>query len=366
MNRTRLCCVLLSIVSLSLLPGGCPPRPNDNQNQNENDNDDGGGGAGGGGNGNANDNGNDNDNANENDNGNGDGNTNTNDNTNGNDNGNDNGGDPDFRCEEDDTDPEGCGFTFDLSGYWIDHAATDRQVLITHEGATVFAQYVDDPYVCEHGDEEGTTSETTVDFEGTLSGCLLTGEINTCVFGCQPEDDCTNGITPAPFRAAVATTGDHISGCWESIFGDFVDLSFDRLPCRQKTPDEYGLPEDIEWTRTDDEAQGAATYTGTETTDRTGFFVMPGVSGTVRNILIVDESLVQVVVTVANGNIIAFDLYGNPALMPSVEEGDQVTPSTELGLVSVLEDGTYRVTVIGETEGGERSRPDCVEEPSEP
>ena len=76
--------------------------------------------------------------------------------------------------------------TVDLNGFWVDHASTDRYVEIRHAGGSVSAVYIDGPFVCEHRDEAGTTSQTDNDLSGTLAGCVLTGTVTTCTFGC-PE-----------------------------------------------------------------------------------------------------------------------------------------------------------------------------------
>ena len=118
--------------------------------------------------------------------------------------------------------------TVDLNGFWVDHASTDRYVEIRHAGGSVSAVYIDGPFVCEHRDEAGTTSQTDKDLSGTLAACVLTGTVTTCTFGCPepctdgttdnpcPDDsqegNCTNGVTDTPFTATVAPTGDRIEG----------------------------------------------------------------------------------------------------------------------------------------------------------
>jgi hypothetical protein len=267
-----------------------------------------------------------------------------------------------------------CDPGVDLNGYWIDHGSVDRQVQVTHIGSTVFATYVDEPFVCDHRDDAGTTSETSQSFSGTMSGCEITGTLTTCVFGMDEDDGENgdaehprhpNGITPAPFTAAVNFEGDRIEGTYTSIFGDERSFHFTRLDCRRKTALDYGLNGERDWTRTD-EAESQILYQAPAAPGSPSLTVMAGVSGTVEAIFpFPDDGLaLQVFVATPGGKSLAYNFYGENAT-PLVSVGDAVGPTSFIGNLEVqASTSSYTFRVVGFVAGTEeRINPDCVEEP---
>jgi hypothetical protein len=71
------------------------------------------------------------------------------------------------------------GGAIDLNGKWDDNG---RAVCITQSGASVSARFLE-PYICDHRDGTGQTSQTDVDFDATLAGARLTGQTTVCNFG---------------------------------------------------------------------------------------------------------------------------------------------------------------------------------------
>jgi hypothetical protein len=71
------------------------------------------------------------------------------------------------------------GGAIDLNGKWDDNG---RAVCITQTGTSVSARYLE-PYVCDHRDGTGQTSETDFDFDATLADRTLTGQTTVCKFG---------------------------------------------------------------------------------------------------------------------------------------------------------------------------------------
>lgn len=270
--------------------------------------------------------------------------------------------------EDPGTGQEDCAdVSFDLNGYWLDHGSIDRQVLISHEGSTVFAQFVDEPYVCDHRDGTGATSETSQDLSATLSGCTLTGEITTCRYGCTGDSDpsCTNGITPAAFTGTVDVLGDHIEGTWfNEVDGTEVPVSFDRLSCRRKTPDEYGLPSDLEWSREGDENAGNILYRSyTDIGELLN--VNAGVTGTVVAVYPAEGGEpMQIQVDLPNGNKLVYGVYGDESTA-FVDVGDAVEPYTLIATLDIeTSSGSYALQLTGVVTGTtEFVNPDCIEEP---
>jgi len=118
----------------------------------------------------------------------------------------------------------------DLNGRWIDHGTEDREVTITQAGGNVSTVYVE-PYVCDHRDGQGTTSETSDDFVGTLDGMVVTGTIKVCSFGCEAGDpSCPpNGITDAAVMLTANPGMDLLDGFWLDRDGNERSASFTRL-----------------------------------------------------------------------------------------------------------------------------------------
>jgi hypothetical protein len=120
--------------------------------------------------------------------------------------------------------PSPSGEAVDLTGLWDDNG---RQVLISQSGSSVTATYVE-PYVCDHQDGTGQTSETDIDFTATLDGRTLRGEINTCSFG--SENPLGVGIKPAPFTVTLSDDSRELTGTWYSELDETdVPLTITRL-----------------------------------------------------------------------------------------------------------------------------------------
>lgn len=260
-------------------------------------------------------------------------------------------------------DGDGAECSLDLNGYWIEHASQERQVLISHEGSTVFAQYVDEPNVCDHHDGTGETSETSVDFQATLSGCTFTGQIMVCQFGCTSDTDppCMNGFVDVDFEGTVSESGDHIEGTWINVYSaTIITVTFDRLPCRQKTADEYGLPSDLEWMRV--ASEGEIQYRASAPEGSPPLALNAGVAGTVVAV-ITDILPPQVHLELPNGNLLAYLLLGDGSAA-LVNVGDGVESFTPIAsLAREASTGRYALTLIGFDSDNQRTDPDCVEGP---
>lgn len=117
-----------------------------------------------------------------------------------------------------------------LNGRWIDHGTDDLEVTIAQAGSSVSAVLVESK-VCDHRDGQGTTSETTEDFVGTLDGLTITGMLKVCAYGCQADDSTCrpNGIVDAPFTLFVDPGGEILDGFWLDEDGNERGLSLSRL-----------------------------------------------------------------------------------------------------------------------------------------
>ncbi|MFO0840652.1 MAG: thrombospondin type 3 repeat-containing protein [Phycisphaerae bacterium] len=93
-----------------------------------------------------------------------------------------------------------------LNGKWLDNG---RLVCITHAGASVQARYVV-PYICDHRDGTGQSSETDFDFDATISARTLTGETTVCNFGAG--NPLGVGISRASMTLTVSPDGATLSG----------------------------------------------------------------------------------------------------------------------------------------------------------
>jgi hypothetical protein len=85
----------------------------------------------------------------------------------------------------------------DLTGPWEDNG---REVRINQSGGQVTALYVK-PYVCDHRDGTGQTDQTDLDFNATISGDQLTGEISVCNYG--KDNPAGVGIRPTQMTLTV-------------------------------------------------------------------------------------------------------------------------------------------------------------------
>jgi hypothetical protein len=96
----------------------------------------------------------------------------------------------------------------DLDGVWNEGG---RQVCIIQAGATVQARYVE-PFLCDHADGTGRTSETFFDFDATLAGRSLSGELSVCKFGA--DNPLGVGIDRAAMLLTVSADGRTLSGVY--------------------------------------------------------------------------------------------------------------------------------------------------------
>ena len=113
----------------------------------------------------------------------------------------------------------------DLTGLWDD---SGREIEITQDGDKVTANYVE-PYVCDHRDGTGDTSETHLDFEATLDGDELVGETNVCNWG--EGNELGVGLALAPVAFTLSEDGQVLTGSWYSKYdGVDVPLVITRIP----------------------------------------------------------------------------------------------------------------------------------------
>jgi hypothetical protein len=99
---------------------------------------------------------------------------------------------------------------FDLNGRWIDiHATGHPEITITHDPNTNIVH-------AEYGEARGCKDwngslleETTFDFEGTLKGNRLKGQINVCNFGQKAQ---TRGWVLEQLELTVSADGRRLEG----------------------------------------------------------------------------------------------------------------------------------------------------------
>ncbi|RIK65793.1 MAG: hypothetical protein DCC65_11700 [Planctomycetota bacterium] len=114
---------------------------------------------------------------------------------------------------------------FGLNGKWLDNG---RLVCILHSGSSVEATYVE-PYICDHQDGAGTTSQTSFNFSAQMTGNQLAGTTTTCVYGFDEGSGVMNGITESDMTLVVSDDGKTLSGTWyHSIDDIYVDFSLTR------------------------------------------------------------------------------------------------------------------------------------------
>lgn len=123
-----------------------------------------------------------------------------------------------------------------LNGLWEDGG---REIRITQSGNAVTALYVM-PHTCDHADGTGEMSETDLDFNGTIDGDRVTGEIIICRYG---FDDGGNGFIPTTFEVSINADDTEMRGTWYNNVDDLDEaLMITRLGCLEKSADDYGLP----------------------------------------------------------------------------------------------------------------------------
>lgn len=112
----------------------------------------------------------------------------------------------------------------DLSGRWEDNG---REVIIRQEGSEVIAEYVEPYPLCDP--QDGSEPQPyEKDFEATLSGDSLTGEVTVCNWGESWGSEI--GIQQADMRLGVSADGDTLTGMYDS-YPDSVEMTVVRLPC---------------------------------------------------------------------------------------------------------------------------------------
>jgi hypothetical protein len=118
----------------------------------------------------------------------------------------------------------------DLSGRWKDGA---REVIIRQEGSEVIAEYVEPFPLCDPQDgSEPQPYER--DFEATLSGDSLIGEVTVCNWGESWGGDI--GIQEADMQLRVSPDGNTLSGMYES-YPEPAEMTLTRVGC---SPDDGG------------------------------------------------------------------------------------------------------------------------------
>ncbi|MCP4591466.1 MAG: hypothetical protein GY842_12040 [bacterium] len=98
----------------------------------------------------------------------------------------------------------------DLSGSWMDGA---RAIEITQTGFEVEALYVT-PYICVHDDGSGESSQTDLDFRGTLTDGELVGETSACRAGLGYGVEV--GLTFTPIQLTVNEDLTELTGTWHN------------------------------------------------------------------------------------------------------------------------------------------------------
>jgi len=111
------------------------------------------------------------------------------------------------------------GGAIDLNGKWDDNG---RAVCITQTGTSVSARYLE-PYVCDHRDGTGQTSETDFDFDATLADRTLTGQTTVCKFGAG--NPAGVGLGQADMTLTVSADGNTLSGTYFNAT-DQTDVPF--------------------------------------------------------------------------------------------------------------------------------------------
>lgn len=111
------------------------------------------------------------------------------------------------------------GGAIDLNGKWDD---SGRAVCITQTGTSVSARYIE-PYICDHRDGTGQTSQTDFDFDATLAGRTLTGQTTVCNFGAG--NPLGVGLGQTDMTLDVSADGNTLSGTYFNE-SDQTDVPF--------------------------------------------------------------------------------------------------------------------------------------------
>lgn len=96
--------------------------------------------------------------------------------------------------------------SINLNGKWNDNG---RLVCLAQSGTSVTGTYLE-PYICDHRDGTGQTSQTDFDFSGVLADRALTGEITVCSFG--KGNPLGVGLQRAQLMLLVSADGNTLSG----------------------------------------------------------------------------------------------------------------------------------------------------------
>lgn len=288
----------------------------------------------------------------------------------------------------DSTSGDGPEFTDDfpvvhnLNGPWED---SGREALIMQTGSQVTALYKN-PFVCDHADGTGQTSETDLDFNATLAGDTLTGETSVCFHGFS--DPSKNGIRIANFTATVNADDTQIDGTWynESTDSD-VPFSATRLGCLEKTADDFGLPQG-NYVTSEYNANRVYRFDGSVQTVPDDYVLNPTTDNFVRQHRGVDYSSLDadgnvanvdftagfngtvdvledsdwntINVTLANGNVVQY-LHASHI---NVSDGQAVTPGTVLGQTGnagLGANGAIHLHVQAKDSSGNYINPKCAD-----
>jgi F5/8 type C domain/FecR protein len=112
-----------------------------------------------------------------------------------------------------------------LNGAWLDGG---RRTVITQSGDAVDARYVK-PYICDFRDGSGRTSQTTLDFRGTLDFNTIYGHTSICAYG--KGNPSGVGLHLVPIRLTISADTRTIRGSWyNSSTHSNVPITITRLP----------------------------------------------------------------------------------------------------------------------------------------
>lgn len=261
------------------------------------------------------------------------------------------------------------GKVVDLTDSWRDADKSGLVLFsIVQDGVIVTSTRLA-PFVCDHRDGQGTTSQSMEDFTGVINGCGITGQITACRFGQQTAN---TGIITAELDATLNSTQDRIEGTFsDPVTGRSGTAAWERLGCKPKMPDEYLLPgtEIIAFITEHNLALGMITYNGQaplgiEITRR----IVAGVSGAVATVTpgsATDPIVIGAIV--GNSNRIEHSLFGAFAT-EMVSPGTAINPSTVIGTIGEEtgpsgEPDFFRLQLRAFEVGTDAPiNPDCVEQ----
>lgn len=112
-----------------------------------------------------------------------------------------------------------------LGGFWLDG---ERVVQVNHSGASVIGMYLE-PHTCDHRD--GTSSETSLDFDTVLNGDRLTGDLSACYW--NTADPSSSGFRLVPLDLTVSDDQNALEGTWfNDVDNQDIPITISRITCR--------------------------------------------------------------------------------------------------------------------------------------